>query len=140
MQPDVPILEGVYTKEDISGTRKLMIIAVIEDERQLLDLLCEVLRDDGYDVVGFSHPRVAVESLADVGPALLLIDMQLPGMSGLELAALLRRGDFATTPMIAMSASNLRLEEARRSAIFDEILPKPFELSRVYDCVQQFAS
>jgi CheY-like chemotaxis protein len=117
-----------------------MVIAVIEDETLLLELLCEMLRDDGYEVVGFSHPVVAVQSLDEVGPTLFLIDMQLPGMTGLELAAQLRRGPYASTPMIAMSASSLRLEEARRSTIFDEVLPKPFELSTVYDCVGQFAS
>jgi CheY-like chemotaxis protein len=117
-----------------------MRIVVIEDERQLLDLICEVLRDDGYDVVGFSHPGVVEGSLIDMQPTLFLIDMQLPGMTGMELALALRRGTYADTPMVAMSASTMKLEEARKSSVFNDVLGKPFDLSMIFDCVHQFAS
>jgi CheY-like chemotaxis protein len=77
---------------------------------------------------------------AAVSPALFLVDVMLPGMSGIELAEQLRAGGFARTPMIAMSASPGMLRAAAESRLFQEILPKPFDLTTLLDCVGRFAA
>jgi CheY-like chemotaxis protein len=64
----------------------------------------------------------------------------LPEMSGIELARRLEEIGHAQTPKIAISASEQGVREARRSGLFDGVLPKPFDINDVLTVVQQHLS
>ncbi|MEZ4588488.1 MAG: sigma-54 dependent transcriptional regulator [Gemmatimonadales bacterium] len=67
-------------------------VLVIEDDRELRELLLEVLTHDGYQAVGFPTAEAALRAIeADQGGDLVLTDLMLPGMSGRELVLELRR-------------------------------------------------
>jgi CheY-like chemotaxis protein len=71
---------------------------------------------------------------------MFLVDLMLPGCNGIELARRLRDMGFEQTPIVATSASRGMLAGAEASGLFDETLPKPFDLSTLLDCVDRFLS
>ena len=115
-----------------------MCIVVVDDECELRELMSHLLEDEGYRVVTFSHPRaVTMLHESDERPHLFLIDMVLPGMSGIELARWLREQGFEQTPKIAMSASEHHVREARLSCLFRAAIDKPFDIDDLLDTVEQ---
>jgi CheY-like chemotaxis protein len=123
----------------ISMAKDSCTVVVIDDEPGILSVVCEVLEDDGYNVVCLSHPQMA-EDLDGASTKLFILDMMMPGLSGIALAEQLRHHGFAWTPMIAMSASSAMLRAAEASRLFQGTLPKPFELTRLLDFAERFAS
>jgi len=114
-------------------------IAVVEDETPVLELLRDVLEIDGFSVLTFDRPDVAETHLQNnLRPDLFLIDIMLPGSTGIELAETLRQRGFAHTPMIAMSASKTMTLSAIQSGLFQETLYKPFDLFDLLTCVSRY--
>lgn len=114
-------------------------VVVVDDEPGILSVVCEVLEDDGYNVICLSHPQLVTE-LDEETTQLFILDMMMPGLNGIALAEQLRQDGFPTTPMIAMSASSTMLDAAEDSQLFQGTLPKPFELTRLLDFAERFAS
>lgn len=114
-----------------------MCIVVVDDEPDLRDLVSHVLEDEGYEVLSFSHP-VPVTRLnqTDERPDLFIIDIMLPDMNGIALAARLKDEGFSETPKIAMSASRDMLQVADESNLFDAAIPKPFEIDDLLAAVE----
>jgi CheY-like chemotaxis protein len=114
-------------------------VVVVDDEPGILSVVCEVLEDDGYNVICLSHPRLAKE--IDEGTTkLFILDMMMPELSGIALAQQLRQDRFSDTPMIAMSASSSMLRAAEDSRLFQGTLPKPFELNLLLDLAERYSS
>jgi two-component system alkaline phosphatase synthesis response regulator PhoP len=112
-------------------------IAIIEDDRDILELLFEVFEAEGFRVIAFSTPDVARISGIVPSSTLFLIDLMLPGINGVELASRLREATFYDSPMIAMSASRLMLEVAAGSGLFEGTVAKPFNLSTLLQAVEE---
>jgi CheY-like chemotaxis protein len=112
-------------------------IAVVEDEVAVLEMLCEMLEADGFSVVALDHPDHIQTIESDVPPDLFLIDLMLPGRTGIELAEHLRSAGYTDTPMIAMSASRAMTRYASESGLFQETIYKPFDLSALLQCVER---
>lgn len=69
-------------------------ILVVDDERPILLLYEQELREEGYHVVVADNARTAVERLEEIRPDLVVLDIRMPGMDGLEaLAQILDRDD-----------------------------------------------
>jgi two-component system, NtrC family, nitrogen regulation response regulator NtrX len=121
-----------------AGKEQSVCIVVVDDEPELRHLMSNVLEDEGYRVVSFSHP-VPVTRLqeTDERPNLFLIDIMLPDMNGIELAHRLVTEGFGGTPKIAMSASHQCVRDARASHLFDAALEKPFEINDLLDMVER---
>ena len=113
-------------------------VIVVEDEAELLEMLRHVLEEEGFAVTGFERPDLPgiIESQS---PELFLIDLMLPGLDGIQLAALLRSKGFSESPMIGISASSIELRRASKSSLFQEVLPKPFDLSELVGCMKRHA-
>lgn len=103
-------------------------VLAIDDDDLFLDELGDVLVSSGYDVVKLTDPRKAIETALQVRPGLILMDMKMPGKSGLEVAHELRsRPALADIPIIAMTGflkeSNLPFME---TCNIKKCLKKPF--------------
>ena len=112
---------------------------MVDDEREILDIICQVLDDDGFNVVCMDNPRSVIEAEDALEASLYLLDLMLPGMSGIQLAGKIRQKDEGKAPIIAMSASADMLRRARESGYFDDILSKPFDLSELLNRVELYA-
>ena len=103
-----------------------MRILVVEDEAIAAAVLARGLREHSYAVDVVADGRAALEQLATSDYDLLLLDVMLPGMSGLELCHRLRAGG-ATLPILMLTARggpDERVEGLDAGA--DDYLPKPY--------------
>ena len=102
-------------------------ILVAEDDRGSRALLCELLAREGYRVVEAADGAEALRLLTAEPPDLLIADIKMPGLDGLELVRRLRAlPEFAALPAIALTAhSDLDTREDALAAGFNHYLTKP---------------
>jgi DNA-binding response OmpR family regulator len=112
-------------------------ILVLDDEEELLELICAVLADAGYETIGISSPDAVDGALGKSHPQLFLVDIMLKGQSGIDVARALRGEGYPRTPMIAMSASPSMAGYARSSGVFAETLDKPFDITYLLEIVER---
>ncbi len=62
-------------------------VLVVDDEASIVEVLCMLLEDEGFVVIGETDPARAVRAIRREHPDLLLTDVMMPGMSGYELAS-----------------------------------------------------
>ena len=110
-------------------------ILVVEDDLNVLQLLEDVIHCEGHVPIGVSHPSGALESAKRHDPSLVLVDIMLPGRSGIDVAEELRDHGFKHTPMVAMSASNIMRELAMHTDLFQASIGKPFDIDRFCDLI-----
>jgi CheY-like chemotaxis protein len=111
-------------------------IVIVEDNATVAQFLAEVLDEVGYTTRRFGDglsARVAIS--ADV-PALVLLDVDIPGLHGTELLALLRRGGFPDLPIVMITASTVGAGLVAQGAT--EVLTKPFDLDELLACVAHY--
>jgi CheY-like chemotaxis protein len=72
-----------------SGPAKILIV---DDERDIVDYLCMALEDAGFTATGLTETGAAVERIAAEQPDLVLLDVMMPGRTGLALYRALREG------------------------------------------------
>lgn len=102
-------------------------ILVIEDNAANMRLATFLLESEGHIVLSAVDAEVGLTMARDDKPDLVLMDIQLPGMDGLEATALLK-GDAATRsiPVIALTALAMKGDEERiRAAGCDGYIAKP---------------
>lgn len=101
-------------------------ILLIEDDLEISDLLRQYLKRFGMEVITYSHPQAALNSLSIESYDLVLLDLTLPDIDGLDVCRLLReRSDI---PIIISSArSDLTDKVIALELGADDYLPKPYE-------------
>ncbi|MFY9397104.1 MAG: response regulator [Desulfomonilia bacterium] len=108
--------------------KKELTIDIVDDDASVCRALARLLRAAGYrDIVRFHSAEDFLDALGHRNPALLILDLLLPGMNGLELLSELRSLGIRI-PVILISSHEKELERARSSG-HDPVafLPKPFE-------------
>lgn len=103
-------------------------ILVVEDEPDLVEALAYNLEQEGFDVDSVDRGDEALTKIRKQAPDLLLLDLMLPGMDGLELTRILKRDDhLSRVPVVMLTAKG---EEVDRIVGFelgaDDYIPKPF--------------
>jgi putative two-component system response regulator len=103
-------------------------VLVIEDTEPNARLLCRLLRLDGYVVQSVGDGATALASITQQTPDLILLDSDLPAMSGLEVCQILRSRDATRlTPIIFLTGMNTsELESAAIAAGADQFVAKPY--------------
>ena len=121
---------------------KTPLILIVEDDPASLMLATEVLRAAGFDVEGSGSAEAAREAIAKRKPALILMDIGLPGMDGLEFARELRsRSRTATIPIVALTGQNMPLyERSARVAGCQGFIAKPVSPAVLTAEVRHFLS
>jgi len=78
-------------------------ILVLEDDKQLNQIVCAFLSDNGYTVIGCESAMEALDSLQEQTVDLIISDIMMPGMDGFEFAARIREQN-KTVPILFMTA------------------------------------
>lgn len=92
-------------------------ILVVDDNPTNLKLASELLEMEGYEVLRASDAEEAQSILGEARPELILMDIALPGMDGLELTRKLKSTpDLAHIPIIALSAFAMKGDEEKALA------------------------
>jgi two-component system response regulator HydG len=89
----------------MSGDTKILLV---DDETGILDTLRILLRGNGYDVVAALSGREAVEMLPDASPDIVLTDIRMPGMTGLEVMAKAHELDPETAVILMTAQASLQ--------------------------------
>lgn len=110
-------------------------VLVVEDDADIRCLICLALEDEGLPVEIAADGRQALDHLADERPALVLLDMSLPGVSGEGVAAGIHRRYDDEVPIVVVSA-HASGEQARRVGAAAYV-PKPFDVNDLVDTVQR---
>jgi signal transduction histidine kinase len=112
-------------------------ILVVDDEQHMCDVCSRTLRRAGYSVLATSDPDEAELALRQGGFDLLLTDIKMPTVSGLDLARIAREHDPAIAIIIMTGfASMEHLQESVKRGVAD-FLSKPFELDHLRLAVDQ---
>ncbi len=116
-------------------------ILVIEDDRNISEMLTDMLQSAGYEAIGLRHPDLVMEVVGHERPDLILLDVMLPRKSGIEVADQLWVNGFGAIPIIAMSASPIMIDLAGQTPFFESVLQKPFEmdafLGEIHDVLRE---
>lgn len=114
------------------------VIVVIDDDLAVLDLIDQVLSDEGYEVLTFNEAQRAMLSICHEPPALILLDLMMPKMTGWEFIANLRDIQPVDIPIVLLSAQRgLQLTAEKVGAA--DFLEKPFTLNSLSAVVQRFS-
>jgi len=116
-------------------------ILVVEDNETSMKLVRDVLQAKGYSTLEATTGEDAVELARTLDPALVLMDVQLPGIDGIEALAQLR-GDERTSaiPVVALTAQAMRGDSERFLDVgFDGYLSKPVDVVELIRVVESSA-
>lgn len=105
-------------------------ILVVEDNEKNMKLLRDVLRAAGYRTLEASTGGQALMLANENRPALVLMDIRLPDMDGVEALGRLRMGErTASIPVLAVTAQAMKGDSERfKAAGFDGYLSKPLDI------------
>ena len=105
-------------------------VLVVEDNDLNRKLFCDVLKASGFEVEPVADGEKALGAAHAFGPDLVIMDIQLPHVSGLDLITRMRaEADLASTPILAVTAYAGKGDEERiREAGADNYLAKPVSI------------
>jgi two-component system cell cycle response regulator DivK len=114
-------------------------VLVVEDNDKNMKLFRDVLQATGYRAVEATTGADAVELAIAQAPALVLMDVQLPGMDGIETLARLRGDErTASIPVVALTAQSMHGDRERfLEAGFDGYLSKPVDIAELLRTVEE---
>ena len=106
---------------------------VVDDDEMIRRLLRTVLEVDELEVVEAKDGAQALELARSAEPAVVVLDVMMPGIDGVEVC---RRLDHAAVKVIVLTArDDARIERACREAGADAFLTKPFSSAKLLDMV-----
>ena len=131
----------VQHKDPKPARRKTRVVIVVEDDRPIGELLASVINDEeGYVAIHVSRPSDALHALKEVVPDLLLIDVGLPGMNGIELYDKIRQDDrLKKVPVVFETAWSQEYDRQFKDRGITAVIQKPFDIGDVLKRVHQYA-
>ncbi len=112
-------------------------LIVVDDEKPQLEALCSLLQDAGFEVKGFPEPVQALEHLKRQSFDVLLTDLRLPGMDGIELVQRARQLDPDLSAVLMTGHGSIKTAvDAMKLGVLDYIL-KPFKVSELMPVVNR---
>ena len=113
-------------------------ILVVEDNELNLKLFCDLLRAHDYEAEAVDDGRVAIDRARDYRPDLIIMDIQLPHISGLELIGQLKADEeLKHIPIMAVTAYAAKGdEEVIRDAGAETYVSKPISVMRFVETVR----
>ena len=119
--------------KDVS--RILQTVLVVEDDESFRTMLVAALQRRGYDALGADSGEAAIELAQQDSPEMAVVDLRLPGMSGLDVVRDLKRIDPATAVVVLTGYGSIAtaLEAIRLGAV--HYLTKPTDADRVLEAL-----
>jgi len=125
-----------------------MRILVVDDDPDVVEYLSSFLEDEGCEVASAGDERAALEAVARSTPDAILIDVMLPGRSGLDLLVRLRRDPrWTEIPLVLVTGDDSVLKDECRSYLEahqdvrgpDRVLGKPMERDLLLSVLKEVA-
>ncbi len=113
-----------------------MRVLVVDDNRDILDLVQRLLVSDGYHVVTARDGRDALQQEAATNPDLVILDVNLPMINGWEVCRRIKARRNVPVLLLTVRAEYADIERSRDAGA-DDHLPKPFEISDFLNHIQR---
>ncbi len=115
-------------------------VLIVEDNELNMKLFDDLLQANGYETLQTRDGRQAVQMAEDNMPDLILMDIQLPEVSGLDITRMLKTSDKTKhIPVIAVTAFAMKGDEDKiRAGGCDGYIAKPISVATFLQTVQQF--
>ena len=116
----------------------MSLILIIEDNEKNLKLVRDVLQVKGFSTIEAGSAEDGIKLAAERKPDLILMDIQLPGMNGIDaLKALRADKETASIPIVAVTASVMQQDRTLiMEAGFDGYIGKPINIKEFLDAVR----
>ena len=114
-------------------------VLIVEDNDKNMKLLRDVLQATGFETLEATSGEEGVALASEHVPSLVLMDVQLPGIDGVEALARLRGEEHtASVPVVALTAQAMRGDRERfLEAGFDGYLSKPVDVTELISLVRE---
>ena len=114
-------------------------ILIVEDNALNIKLFCDLLAAHGHQPEAVTDSRFALDAARQFSPDLVITDIQLPHISGLELIRMMRSDEkLAAVPIMAVTAYSAQGDEERiRGAGAQAYVSKPISVVRFAETVEQ---
>ncbi len=117
-------------------------VLLIEDEPNIIEAISYILRQDGWRVTSHSDGATAMDAVLRVAPALVILDVMLPGRSGFEILQDLRaNAATAGLPVLMLTAKGQAKDRAAAETYgANTYMTKPFSNVEMLEAVRALAS
>jgi two-component system cell cycle response regulator DivK len=114
------------------------VVLVVEDNEKNMKLVRDVLQASGFETLEATTAEAGIELAATHRPSLVLMDVQLPGIDGIEALVRLRADERTSAiPVLALTAQAMRGDRERfAEAGFDGYLAKPVDVLELIGVVK----
>ncbi|MGY4312351.1 two-component system cell cycle response regulator DivK [Bradyrhizobium sp. JR3.5] len=129
---------GLFPKSGRDGMAKTVLI--VEDNELNMKLFRDLLEAHGYQTSGTSNGFEALDLVRKLRPDLILMDIQLPQVSGLEVTRWIKDDpELRTIPVVAVTAFAMKGDEERiREGGCEAYLSKPISVGKFIETVRRF--
>lgn len=114
-------------------------ILVVDDEPDILKVVLFRLKKLGYDLSSATNGIEAIDSVRNNKPDLILLDLRIPVLDGVEVAKRLKADNSTRNiPIIIVTASTHQVEEKAKECKADDYITKPFSPDELIEKVEKF--
>lgn len=106
-------------------------ILIVDDQAGVRRLMAEALKEEDYDALLAANGLEALEVLKSFQPDLMLLDMKMPGMNGLEVFQELKKYDYKTIVVMMTAYGDMELLTQAKKAGITYFLTKPFDINEM---------
>ncbi|MCA9979180.1 MAG: response regulator [Anaerolineales bacterium] len=116
------------------------VVLCIEDNSTNMLLVSRVVEAEGHTLVRAEDSQSAIHELEQAVPDIILLDVNLPGMNGLDLARQLRQEErYSTVPIIAITANVLVGDREKcLEAGCNDYMPKPIDIRKLRELMRMY--
>ncbi len=117
-------------------------ILIVEDNELNMKLFRDLLEAHGYDTLEAKNGKDALKLIRDHHPDLIIMDMQLPEVSGLEVTRQIKKDDeIKAIPVVAVTAFAMKGDEEKfRAGGCEAYIAKPISVAQFVDTVKRFVA
>jgi len=112
-------------------------VLVVDDDEAVRNFIASLLSEEGYLVRSAGDAYQAMDEVSAEPPGLLLLDLMMPGVSGTEFLARLRRDTRGQDLPVILISAHPRLREIAQDLHVEAAIPKPFEITSLLQYVSQ---
>ena len=108
-------------------------ILVVDDEPDIRQVIEDILRDEGFTVLAATNGRNMLKLLETVTPSLILLDVMMPDMNGIDAFQVMQRSSKLKDIPVVMMSAGFKFTDMKD--VLHGWLPKPFDLEHLLELV-----